>query len=120
VSVKLLLVFGLLVLFAVVIRSSCGDLCGDDPYPEVKSGDGRHDARLVIRNCGATTELVTVVQVGAHGRYTDVISVPGRDAVGIEWRDSGRTLAVSLYPGLRATEGGSRTMEVDGVPIVIE
>jgi len=65
-SIKLLLVVGLLSLFALVLRINCGDLCGED------------------------------VQVGAGDRHADAVSVAGQEKVVMEWRDSGRMLSVAL------------------------
>jgi len=119
-SVKLLLVVLLLLVFAAILRSSCGALCGDDMYEALKSSDGRHEARLVRRSCGATTDFVTVVQVGVDDRYTDAVSVIGQGNILLEWRDSGRTLAVTLPPGYQGHESIPRTRDVSGVSVVVE
>jgi hypothetical protein len=115
-----LLVLALLLLFAVVIRAGCGDLCGEDVQGELKAEDGRHEARVVVRSCGATTDFVTVVQVGVGGEYQDALSVAGQGKVLLEWRDSGRTLEVVLPPGYQSRTGASPTSEVNGVRVVVE
>jgi hypothetical protein len=54
-------------LTAVTMLSGCADGCGNMTVIRSQSPDGRHDATLFQRDCGATTGFSTQISVLDHG-----------------------------------------------------
>ena len=119
-TIKSLLVILLLIGCIVIARVGCGSLCEDEVQGDVASEDGTHHARIVIRGCGATTDFVTVVQLGANGRYRDIFSVEGQADLRLGWRASGQRLVISVPSGLPGRRVSSSTSEIDGITVAVE
>jgi len=43
--------------------TTCGNMCGDEKLQDAKTPDGRYISTVYIRDCGATTDYVTHVQI---------------------------------------------------------
>ena len=51
---------------SLALQIGCG-LCGNEDDVRVASPDGKHVAHSYLRNCGATTDYVTMVDLEAPG-----------------------------------------------------
>ena len=76
--------------FAVISTTGCFSLlCAEELITEIKSPDQRRIATEVIRNCGATTDYGTVVEVrwvSSQRADSDVVFfVNGRAKVQLNW-----------------------------------
>ena len=62
--------------------------CEDEVVVESPSPKGPHSVRVLVRNCGATTPYVTLVQARSSGllsRWTDIAQVIGRPVMELRW-----------------------------------
>ena len=73
---------------------ACSDLCSDETVKVVRSPRGDHQARLFMRECGATTDFTTQVsidpwfwQVIGNAFVADAYSGGKRGAWGGPWAD---------------------------------
>jgi hypothetical protein len=78
------------VLTVACISISCGFgfQCEDELLVESRSPKGPQSVRVLLRNCGATTEYVTIAQAlepGLFGRWRDIARIQGRPVVEIRW-----------------------------------
>jgi hypothetical protein len=55
--------FRVQLLLALLLTSGCSDACGNTIVSRVSSPDGRHDAAMFQRDCGATTGFSTQVSI---------------------------------------------------------
>jgi len=87
--------FGFL-LVLIPLLSGCKhsllDTCDDRVVREVRSGDGKFLATLYVRNCGATTDYISIVNLRPGGtRFNgdadgDIVFVAkGERDIGIQW-----------------------------------
>ena len=73
-------------------------LCEDEVIVESASPKGPHSVRVLVRNCGATTPYVTLVQARSSGLlsgWTDIAQVIGRPVMELRW--SSVKTAVVVY-----------------------
>ena len=64
--VPALFVFSVLVALAAFV-SSCTDICSNEVIASALSPDGRYDAIIFQRDCGATTGFSTQISIVQHG-----------------------------------------------------
>ena len=85
------------VVAVALLATSCG-MCGDEDVASAVSPDGRLVARAFVRNCGATTDYVTRVEVASNRRWfrnpTSVYVVEGVFTVQAKWSDRRRLVIV--------------------------
>src|ERR1051325_9404381 len=86
----------LFLLTVMVLLSGCHssllDACDDRVVREVRSGDGKFVATLYVRNCGATTDYSSIVNLRPGGTrfngYADdyiIFVAKGERDIGIQW-----------------------------------
>jgi hypothetical protein len=114
---RVLAIGALVTALVLMTRAACPRVCDDEFYQSVRSPDGIHEARIGIRGCGATTQDVTVLQVGVGSEYEDAVVVPGEGMVDYEWTSDGGTLVVRIP---RATASIEPIRRIRGVNIRIE
>lgn len=66
--------------------TGCG-LCGNEDEVRVTSPDGAHIAHAYLRNCGATTDYVTMVDIETPGRSNGInaYSADGAHGLTLRW-----------------------------------
>jgi len=92
-------------MWKVLLLASCivagivlGSCCANEVHSESVSPDGRYIASVIERNCGATTDYVTAVQIrGARSAFSgrtwdDVFRVGGVATVRLSWDGSNHLL----------------------------
>jgi hypothetical protein len=93
--------------------------CEDEVIVESTSPKGPHSVRVLVRNCGATTPYVTLVQARTSGLlsgWTDIAQAIGRPVMELRW--SSVKTAVVAYgmcaPGkVDAVAGGINGLSVE-------
>jgi hypothetical protein len=78
---------GLAVAFlSLALQAACG-LCGNEDDVRVASPDGKHVAHSYLRNCGATTDYVTIVDLEAPGysQGATAYSADGAHELSLRW-----------------------------------
>jgi hypothetical protein len=78
-------IFAAAVLLATT-AAGCG-LCGNEDEVRVQSPDGKHVAYSYLRNCGATTGYVTMVDMETPGRSDGInaYSADGAHELTLRW-----------------------------------
>jgi hypothetical protein len=73
-------------LLVAITAMGCG-LCGNEDEVRVTSPDGKHVAHSYLRNCGATTDYVTVVDMETPGRSNGInaYSADGAHELTLRW-----------------------------------
>lgn len=84
------LVYCRVCLVACVLLPAC--LCSDEVVSEVTSPDGVLTATIVVRDCGATTDFTSIVNLHKRGEASDdkrgiVFVAKGRQRVFATWRN---------------------------------
>ena len=71
---------------AAITATSCG-LCGNEDEVRVTSPDGKHVAHSYLRNCGATTDYVTMVDMETPGGSNGInaYSAAGAHDLRLRW-----------------------------------
>jgi hypothetical protein len=73
----------------------------------------------VVRDCGATTDFATVVQVGGYWK-TSVVAVKGREEVVPLWSADGTELQVRVPGSVNRGDVFVKATEAKGVRIVVQ
>ena len=79
--------------------------CADNVKSQSVSPDGRYIARLVERDCGATTDYSTVVDLRLSSESLDshqdnwILTMPGRHSITLTWQ--GNTELMIMLPQSR-------------------
>jgi hypothetical protein len=73
-------------LLAAGLQAACG-LCGNEDDARVASPDGQHVAHSYLRNCGATADYVTMVDLEAPGssQGATAYSADGAHELKLRW-----------------------------------
>ena len=93
------IVFITVLLLASIQQVGCTFFpCNDDIKSESRSPDGKYVAALYERNCGATTNFSTIVNIrnssSKFNRDEDIVLVvKGRHQISLVWKDS-RTMQI--------------------------
>ena len=74
------------VVVAAIMAVGCG-LCGNEDEVRVTSPDGKHVAHSYLRNCGATTDYVTMVdmETPGHSNGINAYSADGAHELTLRW-----------------------------------
>ena len=75
-----------LAILATTTVAGCG-LCGNEDEVRVTSPDGKHVAHSYLRNCGATVDYVTMVDMETPGRSDGInaYSADGAHELTLRW-----------------------------------
>jgi hypothetical protein len=85
----------LAMVFSSVVVVGCGDtICSNQEISRTASGDGRVEAVVTERDCGATTRLATRIHIVPKGRTTSndetvVFVADGASGIKTQWPNSG-------------------------------
>jgi hypothetical protein len=76
--------------FFLALVVSCGDLCSNDPQRVVVSPDGKYEAVVFSRDCGAATNFSTQVSILEAGaalpdRAGNALVYIGQHPLEVEW-----------------------------------
>jgi hypothetical protein len=93
-------------------------LCSETERSQTVSSRGDR-ATVLVRDCGATTDFATVVQVGRLFK-TEVVAVNGRPELAVKWSLDGATLTVTIPNGLLDKDLFVKRRQVRNVRVVIE
>lgn len=99
---SLLIIIGLISVFGLYM-DSIFDMCGDEPLQTIQSPDGQFVGKLYVRNCGATTDYVTRVDLQGNTFLTKrssktVYAKEGyRNTIKISWVDDDHFLIETPY-----------------------
>ena len=89
----------------------CMFSCKDELILDSMSPKGPQTVRVLVRNCGATTPYVTIVQAGAGSRWVDVAVLAGRPVVDVRWPS-----VQSVVIAYGQCSPGDVRMEAGGIP----
>jgi hypothetical protein len=93
-------------------------VCSDTELQRATSVRGER-ASVILRDCGATTDFATVVQVGGYWR-TAVVAVKGREEVVPLWSADGTELQVRIPGSVDSRDVFRKATEAKGVRIVVQ
>ena len=83
---------------AATVAWSCGDLCGDEEIGSAISPGGSYVARAYVRNCGATTNYVTLVELANNRRWfrnaTPIYVLDGTAEPTVAWQTATRLVII--------------------------
>jgi hypothetical protein len=92
-------------------------LCSETELSRILSSQGTR-ATVSIRDCGATTDFATLVQVGGLLK-TDVLAVNGRPELALKWSPDGGTLTITIPGSVLEKDLFVKTRQVRKVSVVI-
>lgn len=101
---------------AFTFAAACS-VCSETEVNSSVSGHGDR-ATVIVRDCGATTDFATVVQVGSF-RKTDVVAVRGKVPLALTWNDA-TVLAVQIPKAVSGRDIFPGPSKVGAVRIMLE
>jgi hypothetical protein len=103
--------------FSLLVCAGCS-VCSDTEIKQTTSVRGER-ATVIVRDCGATTDFATVVQVGGYWK-TAVVAVKGREDVVPLWSADGTELQVRVPVSVNSSDVFVKAIEAKGVRIVVQ
>lgn len=112
-----------LVIVATLVCAACSDPCSNTVERRLPSPDGKHDAVIFVRDCGATTNYSTQLSIVARdenpvgsGNALTTELIDNNATFLVRWNGS-KKLDVQLPPG---TEMFEQNTEVSGIIITFD